>query len=116
MHHPHPPLSFSVDSHDFDHRVVATSHDKPVLVDFWADWCAPCIHLAPILDRVVTEFHGRLLFAKVEVDEGDNMRLAGHFRLKGFPTVILFRDGTEQARFAGAKPLQFVRHFVERHV
>jgi putative thioredoxin len=107
---------FPVDHHDFPTRVLAASHERAVLIDFWAGWCAPCVHLAPILDRVVVEYRDRILFAKVEVDQGENMRLAGHYRLKGFPTVMLFRDGEEVARFVGAKPLQFVRHFVADHV
>ena len=102
---------FAVDEADFERRVLVASHDQPVLVDFWAAWCAPCVHLAPVLDRFMAETDGVTL-AKVEVDAGENMRLAGRYGLKGFPTVLLFRDGVEVDRFAGAKSLGFVREFV----
>jgi len=103
----------AVDEADFDARVLERSHRVPVLVDFWAGWCAPCITLAPVLERLAAERAGRLEVVKVEVDAGDNMRLAGHYRLRGFPTVILFRDGLERCRFAGSRSLEAVRRFVD---
>ena len=108
---------FDVDCHNFDQRVIQASHDKPVLVDLWAEWCSPCLVLAPILQQLIEEYAGEILLAKVEVDKGDgeNMKLAGHYRVRGFPTVILFADGEEKARFSGAKPLSFLRLFVGQH-
>ncbi|MGB0721365.1 MAG: thioredoxin family protein [Gammaproteobacteria bacterium] len=108
-------FGFAVDEDEFEQRVLHASHSKPVMVDFWADWCAPCIHLAPLLDQVMSEYGHCVDLAKVEVDAGDNMRLAGMYALKGFPTVILFRDGVEQGRFSGTKPLAFLREFIETH-
>lgn len=105
---------FDCDEHDFRERVLATSHRTPVLVDFWADWCGPCLVLTPVLERVVVAFEGRVLLAKVKADE--NMRLAGHYRLRGFPTVLLFQHGEERARFHGAKPVHWVREFIEEHL
>jgi thioredoxin 1 len=97
----------------FDQDVLEVSKLKPVLVDFWADWCSPCIVLAPILDAVAIEYAEQLVIAKLEVDEGENMKLAGHYRVRGFPTVILFRDGEEVARFSGAKPKQQIEIFID---
>ena len=101
---------------DFDQRVLDASHDVPVLVDFWADWCAPCVVIAPLLEKVLLEFDGRVRLAKLEVDEGDNMKLAGHYKVRGFPTIILFKNGEEVERFSGAKPLHFLREFLGRHL
>lgn len=83
-------------------------------MDFWADWCAPCRVLTPVLESVVRDYAGSVCLAKVEVDE--NMRLAGRYQLRGFPTVILFQGGVERARFSGAKPANFVRDFIDDHL
>jgi len=106
---------FVADLHNFDQLVIDASHHRPVLVDLWADWCSPCLVIAPILQKVSEEFGDRLGIAKVEVDEGDNMKIAGHYKVRGFPTLILFDKGEEVARFSGAKPLQFIRGFIEQH-
>ena len=107
------PFIFDVDESGFSELVLKASRDRLVLVDFWADWCSPCIALAPALERVVREFEGRVHLAKVEVD--DNMRLAGHFRLRGFPTVILFHGENELGRFSGSRGVHWIRDWVEEH-
>ena len=112
--HPHP-FVFDVDEPAFRERVLEASKGRIVLVDFWADWCSPCHALAPHLNRVVEELHGAVLLAKVEVDEGENMRLAGHYRLRGFPTVLLFHAGEEISRFSGARPTHWLRDWLEEH-
>ena len=94
------PHIFDVDLHDFEERVLKASHEKPVLVDFWADWCSPCIVIAPMLQKIMDEFEGQVSLAKLEVDEGENMKLAGRYQTRGFPTIILFKDGEEQERFS----------------
>ena len=86
-------LIFDVTETDFDERVITQSHRIPVMVDFWADWCPPCKALTPVLERLVRQYNGRFVLAKVEVD--DNMHLAGRYQLKGFPTVLFFSDGVE---------------------
>ena len=112
----YPPGVFDISLEDFDKKVIEASYDKPVLVDLWAEWCSPCIVLAPVLNTLINEFEGDLLLAKVEVDEDENMKLAGRYAVKGFPTVILFKDGQELARFSGAKPLSFLRAFIDEHI
>lgn len=91
----------------FKQEVLAYSDTKPVLVDFWAEWCAPCLALTPTLERIAAEFSGRFRLAKVEVD--DNMHLAGHYKLRGFPTVIVFVNQKPVERFAGNKAYHVVR-------
>jgi len=107
------PYIFDVDEQDFHERVIAASTQGLVLVDFWAEWCAPCLSLAPALERVIAELEGAARLAKVEVD--DNMRLAGHYRLRGFPTVIMFHDGRELARFSGSRPGHWIKEWITEH-
>jgi putative thioredoxin len=108
------PYIDNVTEATFEQKVLQASHDQPVVVDFWAEWCAPCISLAPALERVIEELEGVVLLAKVEVD--DNMRLAGHYRLRGFPTVIMFVDGEEIGRFHGSRSTHWLREWIEEHL
>ena len=110
------PDIFDIDLLDFDTLVVERSYEKPVLVDFWAEWCSPCLLIAPMLKNIINEFEGQVSLAKLEVDEGENMKLAGRYQTRGFPTIILFKKGEEQERFAGAKPMHFIREFIQRHI
>lgn len=113
--HPQPDYIFDVDLADFEARVIEASQTTPVLVDFWADWCPPCRALTPVLDRVAKTMDGKLRLAKVEVDEGANMKLAGRYGLKGFPTVLLFIDGEIKGRFSGARAEHWVKDFLAEH-
>ena len=106
---------FETGVEDFETQVIEASRYVPVLVDFWADWCPPCTMLTPVLERVVHAYGGGFLLAKVEVDEGHNMKLAGRYGMRGFPTVLLFKDGEEKARFHSARPEHFVRQFLAEH-
>lgn len=105
---------FNVDYEEFQQRVLAESYQRAVLVDLWADWCPPCLVIAPILERITREFDGEIVLAKVEVDEGENMKIAGQFQVRGFPTVIFFKDGKEIDRFSGAQTAGFIEQFIER--
>ncbi len=107
------PDIFDVSLEDYDDRVIAASHEVPILVDLWADWCMPCLVIAPKLKELIEEYAGRLKLARLEVDAGENMKLAGKYKVRGFPTVILFINAEEKARFHGAKPLSFLRDFVD---
>lgn len=107
------PFIFDVHLEDFASKVLQASHSKPILVDFWADWCSPCLFIAPVLEEVINDYHGNVLLAKLEVDEGDNMKLAGKYQVRGFPTIILFEDGIEVERFSSARPKSFIEDFIE---
>ncbi|MFP5409612.1 MAG: thioredoxin family protein [Gammaproteobacteria bacterium] len=113
--HTRAPAVFDTHLAHFDRDVIEASHEVPLLVDFWADWCPPCRALTPILERVVAQLDGRIRMAKVEVDEGDNMKLAGRYGLRGFPTVLLFVQGEIVGRFSSAKPEHWVREFIAEH-
>jgi thioredoxin len=108
------PNSIDVNEDDFAERVIAASLHTPVLVDFWADWCPPCRVLTPVLERLAAEYGGRFVLAKVEADE--NMRLAGRYKLRGFPTAILFVNGEPADQFSGARPPDSVREFLDRYL
>jgi len=109
-------LIFNVDVEDFDEKVVQASCATPVLVDFWADWCAPCHAIAPHITKVINELAGEVRLAKVEVDEGHNMKLAGHYRLRGFPTIMLFQDGEERGRFSGSRASHWIHDWLNEHL
>ncbi|CAK0760198.1 Thioredoxin [Gammaproteobacteria bacterium] len=109
----HISWMIDVTEDNFEEQVVDVSRKRLVLVDFWADWCGPCRSLTPLLERVVSSYDGAVLLAKVETDE--NMRLVGQYRLRGFPTCLLFRNGEVVGHFSGMRPEHFVREFIETH-
>ena len=109
-------LIFDVDLEGFEESVLIASNETPVLVDLWAEWCSPCLVIAPVLKQLIEEFDGALKLAKVEVDEGENMKLAGRYKVRGFPTILLIIKGEEIARFSGARPLSFLRGFVDENI
>jgi len=105
-----------VDLDRFQSEVITASLEQPILVDFWADWCGPCHALSPQLERVIHGLEGGIRLAKLEVDEGENMRLAGRYGLRGFPTVILFQGGQEIARFSGVRSAHQIHDWLLEHL
>jgi len=103
--------AFDVNVADFAAKVLRASEEKLVLVDFWADWCAPCRALKPILEKLAGEYGGRFLLAKVNSD--DNQELAAHYGVRGIPNVKAFLGGDLVDEFSGALPEAQVRAFID---
>ena len=104
---------FDVSLEDFDTLVLAASKQTPILVDFWAEWCSPCLVIAPILQQVIEGYNGEVRLAKLEVDDGENMKLAGRYQVRGFPTIMLFKDGEVIGQFSGARTQSFIENFID---
>jgi putative thioredoxin len=97
---------------DFQEDVLLRSREVPVLVDFWATWCAPCRTLSPLLERMTAEAGGAFELAKVDVDA--NQELAAQFGVQSIPTVVAVRNGREVERFTGALPEASIAAFLTR--
>lgn len=108
------PYVFNVTAQQFQDLVLEPSRQTPVLVDFWADWCSPCKYLMPVLAKLVEEYRGKLLLAKVNTDE--QRELAAHFGIRSLPTVMLFKDGQPVDQFMGALPETDIRAFLDPYL
>ncbi|HEV8167167.1 MAG TPA: thioredoxin domain-containing protein, partial [Actinomycetota bacterium] len=104
-------LIYDVTEATFQAEVLERSRTVPVVVDFWADWCAPCHALTPVLERVVAAHAGEVVLARVDVDQ--NPRLAMAFQVQGIPAVKAFMDGRLVDEFVGAQPAAVVQQFIE---
>ncbi len=109
------PYIYTASLETFEEVVIQASHDRPILVDLWAEWCPPCLVIGPLLEKVVGEYAGAIALVKIEVDDGHNMKIAGRFRARGFPTILLIEDAEERGRFTSARPAHFIRNFIEQH-
>ena len=90
----------AVGDKDFIQEVLES--DTPVLVDFWADWCAPCKMVAPLLDELAKEYDGKIKFTKVDVD--DNPQTAMQYGIRSIPTLLVFKGGAPVDKVVGAVP------------
>lgn len=92
--------------------LIDASMQRPVLVDFWADWCAPCKQLMPILEKLALEYNGAFLLAKVNADEMQG--ITQQFGVRSLPTVMLIQEGQPVDGFAGAQTESFIRNMLEK--
>ena len=98
----------------FEQLVIENSFHKPVLVDFWAEWCAPCKALMPLLAKLTEDYRGELLLAKVNCDVEQDIVM--RFGIRSLPTVVLFKDGQPLDGFTGAQPESAIRELLKTHV
>lgn len=96
----------------FESDVLGAS--KPVLVDYWAEWCGPCKMLAPILDDVAAEYGDRLVIAKLDIDANQNT--PPKYNVRGIPTLMLFKDGSVAAQKVGAMSKSQLMAFIDENI
>jgi thioredoxin 1 len=93
-------MSTAVTTETFEQEVLKS--DKPVIVDFWAEWCGPCHAVAPVLDRIAEERSDELKLVKINVDEEQELMI--RYGVQSIPTMLLFKDGAPAAAVIGAQP------------
>jgi len=103
---------FDVGPGEFEQRVIEASGDGPIVVDFWAAWCGPCLMLGPLLERVVRSYGGRFRLARVDVEQ--HQEEAQRYGVQAIPAVKVFREGKVVSEFLGAVPEAQVRQALER--
>ncbi len=94
----------AVNAHDFEQVVLKS--DIPVIVDFWAPWCAPCRIIAPVLEQIAQEYAGRVKVVKLNTDE--NPEIAAKYNIRGIPTLLIFRNGEVVDQLVGAVPKHMI--------
>ena len=103
-----------IDESNAQTLLIEESLNRPVVVDFWADWCGPCKQLMPILEKLAAEYQGAFLLAKVNADE--QQMLAQQLGVRSLPTVMVIKDGQPVDGFSGAQPESAVREMLDKHV
>jgi|ERR1700729_316966 thioredoxin 1 len=104
----------AVSDANFQAEVIDASKNQPVMVDFWAEWCRPCLMLGPTVEEIAKEHAGKLKVVKMNVDE--NVASPGKFNIRGIPTLLLFKGGQVAEQIVGAVPKDQIEKVLERHL
>jgi thioredoxin len=104
----------SVTDSTFQAEVIDASKTQPVLVDFWAEWCRPCLMLAPTVAEIAQTYSGKVKVVKLNVDE--NTSSAGKFNIRGIPTLLIFKGGQVAEQVVGAVPRDQIEKALQRHI
>ncbi|MET0064790.1 MAG: thioredoxin [Candidatus Thiodiazotropha sp.] len=108
------PYIFDATAENFQQRVLEASLERPVVVDFWADWCQPCKMLMPILAKLADDYRGQFLLAKVNTEE--QQPLAAHFQIRSIPSVKIFNQGKLVDEFMGVLSEAEIRRILDKHI
>lgn len=109
---PQTKIKIEVSDSDFEEKVIKNSKDTPILVDFWAEWCMPCLVLGRILDKIFEEYNGKFVMAKVNVDKSP--WTSQRYGIRSIPSVKIFKDGKIVSEFIGALPENQVRAHIDK--
>ena len=99
---------------DFNKKVIEASNNRPIVVDFWAEWCGPCTRLGPILEKLAKEYDGKFVLAKLDVQ--GNQTIAQKYGIMSIPCIKLFKNGKVVDEFIGALPEQDIKEWLNKHV
>lgn len=102
-----------VTDRDFKDQVIESSKSQPVLVDFWAAWCRPCLMLAPTVDQIAQEYAGKVKVVKLNVDEN---RVADNFQIRSIPTLLVFKGGVVVNQMVGLKAKEEIEKALQPHI
>jgi thioredoxin 1 len=105
-------LVLHVSDADFNETVLKA--DTPVLVDYWAEWCGPCKMIAPVLDEIASDYEGRLIVAKLNIDESP--KTPQHYGVRGIPTLMIFKNGEQEATKVGALTKSQLTAFIDSNI
>ena len=105
-------MEINVTDINFETEVIEKSKTIPVLVDFWASWCGPCMMLGPVLEKLATEYKNKFILAKAETD--NNLNSAEKFGIMSIPAVKLFKDGKVIDEFVGAQPEATIKQWLDQ--